>query len=193
MIEILITLFVLSVGLLGVASMQFVGSFNNKNALARTQGVFVAQQMAERLRASMEASEVTDGFVVDNQYFVDANYNFSRLNCSDSSDPFSCHCLVRPATIPNCVDGACSASEFAVFDAYEMSCAAVATNPAAEISVSCVDNVIADADACTAGSIHQIMVRWPALSWQNQATTLNSACNENQSSQFDCVILEILL
>lgn len=52
MIEVLVTLFILSVGLLGVASLQFIGSFANADALSRTQSVLVAQQMSERLRAS---------------------------------------------------------------------------------------------------------------------------------------------
>ena len=36
LIEILITLFILAVGLLGVAALQFSGSFANKDAISRT-------------------------------------------------------------------------------------------------------------------------------------------------------------
>ena len=74
MIEVLITLVILAVGLLGVASLQFVGSFANKEALARTQAVLVTQQMTERLRAATVASSVTDGFVIHNNYVDDDYY-----------------------------------------------------------------------------------------------------------------------
>ncbi len=43
MIEVLVTLFILSIGILGVASMQFVSSFSNSDALNRSQSVMVAQ------------------------------------------------------------------------------------------------------------------------------------------------------
>ena len=52
LIEILITLFILAVGLLGVAALQFTGSFANKDAISRTQAEMVAAQVAERLRAA---------------------------------------------------------------------------------------------------------------------------------------------
>lgn len=193
MIEVLVTLFVMSVGLLGVVSMQFVGSFNNKSALARTQAVFVAQQMAERLRANMAPSRFTDGYVADNQYFDGDNYNFNNLVCVSGDNDFDCFCNSIPASIPNCLSGECSVSEFARFDAYQMSCAAVAANPAAEIFVTCNDTNTADADACTAGSLHQIMVRWPAKGWQNSERIASSACNVSGYAKYDCVALELLL
>ena len=46
LIEILITLFILAVGLLGVAALQFTGSFANKDAISRTQAEMVAAQVA---------------------------------------------------------------------------------------------------------------------------------------------------
>lgn len=193
MVEVLITLFVLSVGLLGVASMQFISSFNNKNALARTQAVFVTQQMAELLRASMTLSTVTDGYVVDNAYFAQDNYNFSTLSCSTNASKFDCYCKTLPETIPDCLSGECNTEEFAKFDAYKMSCAAVASNPDAEIFVECADNNVLDADACTAGSIHRIIVRWPETGWQGSGRSTNSLCNTAGSSDFDCVALEVLL
>ena len=40
MVEILVTLFILTVGLLGVASLQFVSAFSNADALHRSQAVW---------------------------------------------------------------------------------------------------------------------------------------------------------
>ncbi len=193
MVEVLITLFVLSVGLLGVASMQFISSFNNKSALARTQAVFVTQQTAELLRASMTLSSVTDGYVVDNAYFDQNNYNFANLSCNSSTSSFDCHCKALPESIPDCLSGECNTQEFAIFDAHKMSCATVASNPEAEIFVECDDNNVLDADACTAGSIHRIIVRWPETGWQGKSRVANSQCNSAGSSDYDCVALEVLL
>ena len=82
MIEVLVTLFILSVGLLGVASLQFIGSFSNADALSRTQAVSVAQQMSERLRASAVSSTVGDGMIVNDDYFNANLYNFANLSWS---------------------------------------------------------------------------------------------------------------
>ncbi len=193
MLEVLITLFILSVGLLGVASMQFIGSFSNKEALVRTQAVLVAQQMTERLRASVVPSVVTDGFVADNAYFNPINYNFNNLSCGSDQSDFDCFCNEIPAAIPNCLDGECSAAQFAIFDAYKMSCAAEVASPEAELSVACTDKEPADADTCTAGSIHKIMVKWPAPSWQGLDRTANGNCNAAGSQEFDCVVIEVTL
>lgn len=193
MIEVLITVFILAVGLLGVASLQFIGSFSNKEALSRTQAVMVAQQMSERLRASTVSSSVTDGFVVDNNYFDPDNYNFANLSCASSARPYECHCLTIPIEIPNCQTNDCSSAELAVFDAYQMSCSVAREIPEAELSVSCADSDTSDTDACTAGSIHTIMVKWPALSWRDDTKIANTNCNASDSAQFDCVVKEVTL
>lgn len=194
MIEVLVTLVILAVGLLGVASLQFVGSFNNKEALARTQAVMVAQQMSERLRASTVTSAVTDGFVVHNNYFDSDFYNFDNLSCTTTQTDYLCHCEVVPASITNCQSGECNAAEIAIFDAYQMSCATVRENPNATIEVSCIsDSNPGDADACTAGSLHSIMVKWPMKSWGNQYKKANQRCNTDTSAEFDCIAIEIAL
>jgi type IV pilus assembly protein PilV len=193
MIEVLITLVILAIGLLGVASLQFIGSFANKEALARTQAVMVTQQMTERLRAGTVASQVTDGFVVHNNYFDDANYNFGNLTCNSSAPPYECHCLTIPATIPNCQTNDCEASDLAIFDAYQMSCSMVRENPNATITVSCDDTNTTDLDTCTAGSIHNIMVKWPSQNWRDDFKKANTNCNENSDSDFDCVVKEVTL
>ena len=73
LIEVLVTMFILAIGLLGVAALQFTGSFANKDAISRTQSEFVAAQVAERLRAAARVATVGDGIVVNNQYFNASN------------------------------------------------------------------------------------------------------------------------
>lgn len=193
MIEILVTLFILSVGLLGVAYLQFVGSFTNSESLNRSQAVLVAQQLAERLRANAVFSVSGDGLVVDNDYFDADLYNFNNLTCSSEALPYECYCLTRPLAIPNCNDNICSSSQVAQFDAYEVSCAAAASNPDLSVSLSCVDNDLTDSAACSVGSKHIVTLSWPVENWQNIERTLNSKCNVNTSTAHDCVSVNVTL
>jgi type IV pilus assembly protein PilV len=194
MVEVLVTLFILSIGLLGVASLQFVGSFSNADALNRTQAVFVAQQFSERLSANTMTSDVADGFVVDNTYFNEDIYNFANLACSiDGASPYECHCTAHPSSIPNCQTGDCDAAELAEFDGYQMSCAIVRSNPNAKISLTCTDKNVGDTDLCTAGSIHEVIVSWPVRGWQGSERVLNSACNVVDLDNNDCVVVKVAL
>lgn len=193
MIEVLITLVILAVGLLGVASLQFVGSFANKEALARTQAVMVTEQMTERLRASTVSSAVTDGFVVHNNYYDDDIYNFNNLTCASTAPPYECFCLSIPVDIPNCQTGDCDTSDIAVFDAYQMSCSLVRENPNATIELSCDDTDTTDIDACTAGSIHNITVTWPSQNWRDDYKKTNSSCNVDDTTNNDCVVKVVSL
>ncbi len=56
MIEVLVALFVLSVGLLGVAAMQQVGLRNSHSAHLRSQATALAYDMADRMRANVRAA-----------------------------------------------------------------------------------------------------------------------------------------
>ena len=193
MIEILVTLFILSVGLLGVAYLQFVGSFTNSESLSRSQSVLVAQQFTERLRSNAVFSVAGDGVVVDNDYFDPSLYNFANLSCASGALPYQCYCLNRPAVIPDCNNNVCSSAQIAAVDAYEVSCAAVASNPEIEISLSCEDNNLADAQACSVGSKHIVILRWPVENWQNISRTLNPKCNVGKSTPYDCVSVDVTL
>jgi type IV pilus assembly protein PilV len=193
MIEVLVTLFILSVGLLGVAYLQFVGSFTNSEALSRSQSVLVAQQLTERLRASAVFSPVGKGLVVHNDYFDKDLYNFSGMTCTTGL-PHTCHCLERPTSKPDCNNNVCDASQLAAFDAYEVSCSAVAANPEIEISLSCeLDNNVIDTDLCSVGSKHIVTLSWPVQNWQNIERTLNADCNVDETLPHDCVSVDVTL
>jgi type IV pilus assembly protein PilV len=56
LIESLVALLVLSIGLLGVAAMQLSSLQANNGAFQRTQATFLAQDMADRMRANRRAA-----------------------------------------------------------------------------------------------------------------------------------------
>ncbi|WP_372982013.1 type IV pilus modification protein PilV [Marinobacter sediminum] len=54
LIEILVTLFILAIGLLGLAGLLFEGMRNNQGAYLRTQASILAYDMADRMRANAD-------------------------------------------------------------------------------------------------------------------------------------------
>jgi type IV pilus assembly protein PilV len=64
LIESLVALLVLSIGLLGVAAMQLSSLQANNGAFQRTQATFLAQDMADRMRANR-------GAALDGEYDMD--------------------------------------------------------------------------------------------------------------------------
>lgn len=197
MIEVLVTLFVLSIGLLGVASLQLVGSFTNAEALSRTQAEFVAEQAAERLRAAAVIDIINDGEIIHDEYFDPSNYNFSGLSCS-SSDRFACHCSARPESIPDCEGGTCSQAQMARFDAWALSCNAIQANPLTEIDITCSDNgTVVDALACSPGSFIQVQLRWPLRvasgTGGGEEVTTDDRCPKEDDQRFSCVTKIIAL
>jgi type IV pilus assembly protein PilV len=193
LIEILVTLFILAVGLLGVAALQFTGSFANRDAISRTQSEFVAAEVAERLRIAARSATAGDGMVVNNRYFNAENYNFSGLTCNSSTNVYDCFCLTRPAVIPNCETALCDEENMAKYDGWALSCAAVQTNPHTELSVTCKDNDITDIYDCSAGSRVDVLLRWPVSSSGNKIYALNTRCNPSEGDSYACVFKDITL
>ena len=193
LIEILITLFILAIGLLGVAALQFTGSFANKDAISRTQGELVAAQVAERLRTAARPPTVGDGMVANNKYFEATNYNFDGLSCNGSSNKYHCFCLSRPAGIPNCEGAECTEAQMAEYDGWALSCSAVQTNPQTLLNVNCADNNNADIYACSPGSRVEIMLKWPVSSSGTSRYTLNTRCIPNTGDSYGCVFKDVTL
>lgn len=60
LVEILVTLFILAIGLLGLAGLLFEGMRNNQGSYLRTQASILAYDMADRMRANRLAAEAGD-------------------------------------------------------------------------------------------------------------------------------------
>jgi type IV pilus assembly protein PilV len=60
LLEILVAVFVLSIGLLGLASLQVTALRNDQSAFMRTQATILVYDLADRMRAN--ANAVTSGF-----------------------------------------------------------------------------------------------------------------------------------
>lgn len=82
MIEVLIALVVLAIGLLGVLGLQAEGSLANQRGLFSTQAAFLAQDMAERIRAYDDPQDAAD----DNDFDgTDTDGSYSAGGCLGSA------------------------------------------------------------------------------------------------------------
>ncbi len=67
MIEVLVTLVIVSIGLLGAAAMVINGLESNRNAYLRTQASIVGYDMADRIRSNPEQVASYAGFEFDSE------------------------------------------------------------------------------------------------------------------------------
>lgn len=150
LLEVLISLLVLSIGLLGLAGMQMLGLLNSGSASFRGQAVAIANDLAERMRANPGAAN-DDFRDTNDDGIIDADDNINYFADLSSSD-FDCD------DIPSCGSGdVCSPQQMAVHDFAAVACGpnSVANLlPNGRIEVRCVDA------GCPDGSMYRITVSW---------------------------------
>lgn len=159
MIEVLVTLVILSIGLLGLAALQLTGLRSNSSAGARSAATMLANDMADRMRANPKA--------VNNNDF--ANIDTATINCNTLPNPY---CSDYYDGTHNVAAQPCTVDQLAAFDINVWYCGVEIGNtrgggfdgnkllPNGHATVICNDNNTADADACTDGSTHTITVSW---------------------------------
>jgi type IV pilus assembly protein PilV len=141
LIEVMIALVIMSIGLLGLASLQLTGISSNSNSEKRTQAAIVANDMVERMRAN-------PGAVTAGAY---AGVNYTTIDCS-----------TPPANI--CEDGStasadCTTTQMATYDAFTAWCNANTLLQSGSLSVTCTDST-GVAQACGATPYRTITVGW---------------------------------
>ena len=149
LIEILITVVVLSIGLLGIAAVQTVGMGFNHDSYLRSQATMMINELTERMSTNIVA--------------VDANV-FANINTFNLAT-----CGTPPAVICEGTVVACTPAQLATYDAFRMACGfnaggndgAVNIFPNGTLNITCIDSDGGvDADPCTNGSNHQITISW---------------------------------
>lgn len=85
LVEVLVAIIVLSIGLLGVMSMQVIGMKNNHSAYLRTQATLLAYDYSDILRTHINS--------VNNSTFFDATYNIpSSVSDAEANACTSSNC-----------------------------------------------------------------------------------------------------
>ena len=156
LIEILVTVLVLSIGLLGIAATQTVGMSFNHDSYLRSQATMMINELTERMSTNIVA--------VDGNNFMDHPDNMGAIN----TDYDMSGCGVAPAPLCEGVAN-CSPGQLATYDMFRIACGFNAGNgdgivnlfPNGTLNITCIDSDGGvDGDDCTNGSNHQITITW---------------------------------
>ena len=161
LVEVLITIVVVSIGLLGVAGLQISGLRANMGSEARSKATILANDIVERMRANPLG-------VAANQY---ANINSASFNCATPPAPFCSNNGGNVSVVTGNVG--CTPANMAAFDAWVWTCGMpVATGlPTGVVQRGGITNQLLNGTAsvtcndatCVPGSAHTITVNWDAL------------------------------
>lgn len=147
LIEVLVSLIIIAVGLLGLAAMQIHSMQGNNGSVLRTQANLIANDIATRMRVNKTA--------MDNNIYALADYTVA---CASQ-------------TPPDCTTASCTSSEIAQLDIADFICDSENNLPnVSSTTISCVDNNPDDANECSIGSPHTI-----TLSWAESISTPNDS------------------
>lgn len=182
LIEVLIAVAILSFGLLGIAAMQVTGVRANQGSYSRSQAIYIANDMAERMYTNRTGLAA----------FSYDNFDSSNVACGSLPAPRCSVDLNNTAA-----SGDCTAAQMATYDRYIASCgisdsgtqrggvkdmlptgkltvtclpAACEANPA---SVACTTALASLPTGCTATSARQVKVSWVERV-KTSATTANA-------------------
>ncbi len=162
LIEILVTVVILSIGMLGIAATQTLGMGYNHDSYLRSQATMLINELTERMSTNLTA--------VDNNDFA-INANFAMGGCGTAPAP-----LCEAGVI-------CTPAQLATYDMYRIACGYDANGgdgvvnvfPNGTLNITCIDSDGTDADACTNGSNHQI-----TITWQRANTNINPIASQVQ-------------
>jgi len=164
LLEVLISVVILSIGLLGMAGIQLKGLSSNNSANIRTQATLLANDLAERMHANPLGASNPQGAALNSNY---AKMDFDTVNCGEDPDPYCSKTSDADAD-------SCTPTEMAQFDRTLWMCGltqydgVLDTLPGAKVTVTCNDRdtgaVGEDTDACTPGSTIQIDISWKSVS-----------------------------
>lgn len=137
-IEILVSLVVLSIALLGVGGLQMVAVKGTQDAHLRTQASIAAMNLSSKMRGNIAG--VTTG----------AYGSQTDVDCSN--------------VVTSCINNFCTNDEVAAYDLYQVACGnttddvtsggVAQTLPGGKLRVTCENGV------CNASTIHNIIISW---------------------------------
>ena len=161
LIEILVTVVVLSIGLLGIAGMQAFGMRYSHDSYARSQANMLTNELIERMHANPDGVNNGDYETADNN---------AALSCAAvTNDP------AHPANAaPDCTGAnVCTVTQLAQLDIFRVKCGQFLAGPAAlvggvantlpngNLTITCTDAAVpVDANPCTGDNNRVITVTW---------------------------------
>jgi len=166
LIEVLITILVVSIGLLGLAGLQINGLRANMGSETRSIATHLANDIAERMHANPLGVDASQYANIDSDNIkVDADAS----GCTDDNvpDPFCSSNSSTDATVV-AATGECDSTEMAAFDAWVLTCGmpvddGVKRGGVINQLMNGTASVTCNDAPCGLGSAHTITVNWSAL------------------------------
>lgn len=176
LIEILITVLVLGIGLLGVASLQVSSVASNQEGFYTSQATSIAEALASRVRSARTATMVPDSNV-GYSTFIGRYVVAGEINCTKVPGKM-CKSYAGKATED------CSMSELAAFERWEVCNMAEATLPSGKARI------------INSGNRVSIIVDWDSISEKKNfgsKKVVNQNCvGVTGNADRNCVILEVV-
>lgn len=147
-VEVMVALVVVSMGVLGMASLQLTGIKYTSSGYSRSLAVLFSENLAARMRSNQEA-------VSDFHY---AGFDSDTLNCNVIPVPFCQATFSSPAQL-------CDHQEMAVFDLYSSACGTLGSDnkPVDGVADSLADGrlqVECDDAPCVTTSNYTMTITW---------------------------------
>lgn len=144
LLEILVTVVVLSLGLLGVASMQYTGLRDNNRSNERSLATILAYDIIDRMRANRTGAQ-------------NGNYRIPAASTPPAAlGSYNCITNFSGTTTANI----CSPDEMANADLIDWWTNALAVLPSGAASIICRNAAGNPTPTCPVGSIHTITIMW---------------------------------
>lgn len=189
LMEVLITILLVSIGLLGYAGLQMGALNSSLDSFSRSQATIILEDAAARIRNNSEYLKNDMGAA--NVYVGDL----------ESKSVFQ-WCNIENGIIPEAAcdsDSSCSMSDLAKHDIFEVCSSLVNTKiPTGIIGASCYDRETGDTDNCSYGSRMSLFLAWKGSERQDVSGktdySQNTRCQNELilTSDYACVQLEIV-
>lgn len=169
LMEVLVTVLVLGIGLLGVAALQLTSLNANQEGYYRSQATEIAENLASKMRVAK--NELYNGSSLLSDIVADYDSTSTAFSCT--------------AAATSCVDSVCTQAQRVAYDRWQVCDAAQNDLPDGEVFVTVVNGIRA-----------RIAVAWTPTSARTdlgQVQVLNQRCTGlGVADTKDCVILEVI-
>lgn len=191
LMEVLITILLVSIGLLGYAGLQMSALNSSMDSFSRSQATIILEDAAARIRSNNEYLRSDTG--TPNAYVGDVDSKSVFYWCDIESG------IIPEATCSS--DSNCSMSDLAKQDIYQVCSSLVGTKiPTGILGASCYDRETGDTDNCSYGSRMSLFLAWKGSERQDvsgkteysQDTRCQSESELNLDSDYACVQLELV-
>ncbi len=207
LLEVLITILVLSIGMLGIAATQIKTLGTAQESYSRSQAVTILEDATSKIRANREYFATEPESVSG----VDADGNTVELSNPYTNNLASgtyykwCQIGATAYSAKNLCTGSCTARELALSDIDNV-CLALDKSglSQATMGASCFDRDTVDADSCSPGSKMTLYLAWKQVEHAGDKQITGTRCQTQlgsttlQISQtgvdkgFSCAIVELV-